>query len=180
MSVIRLPSFGFCCFFPWWDAWVVSPYHSCHKVLSVSLIARLHERGKETMTGRERMKDRTQRMIKITAVATCMYTCMSGHGRCLAALTRAYQTRPRVWHALILCSLSLRTNVLRYPLIAQEEIKLLQRIWRVFFSSPCSLMACCYLCRWTQTLPANNFSDELPLPANNFSDELALPANNFD
>lgn len=136
MSVIRLPSFGFCCFFPWWDAWVVSPYHSCHKVLSVSLIARLHERGKETMTGRERMKDRTQRMIKITAVATCMYTCMSGHGRCLAALTRAYQTRPRVWHALILCSLSLRTNVLRYPLIAQEEIKLLQRIWRVFFPLP--------------------------------------------
>lgn len=75
--------------------------------------------------------------------------------RCLNA--RAYQTRPQVWHALISRSLSLRTNVLRYPLATREEIKLLQRIWRVFFPSPCSLMACCYLCRWTQTLPANNF-----------------------
>lgn len=34
------------------------------------------------------MKDRKQRVIKIVAaVATCMHTCTSGHGRILAALT---------------------------------------------------------------------------------------------
>lgn len=68
------------------------------------------------MTERERMKERKQRMIKIAAaaVATCMYTCMSGHRRCLATLTHTYQTRPRVWHALISCSLSPWTNVQRY------------------------------------------------------------------
>lgn len=149
-------------FFPWWDAWVVCPYHSCHKVLSVSLIARLctKEEKSTTATGRERMKDRKQRMIKIAvpaAVATCMYTWASGHGAAshisnkATALTCPYLLQPFAMNSAAAAA----AQPQRPPCWTTEEIKLQQRTWRL--SSPPS--RCAQLSLFAQTWKLKSFCD---------------------
>lgn len=107
------------------------------------------------MTERERMKDRNRRMIKIAAaaVATCMYTCMSGQRRSLAhlnthvsnkatGLTCSYLLQP--FAMKIKCSATSTAPHQKYRgnQTVAENLKV--------SSFLCSLM--CYLLRWTRIL----------------------------
>lgn len=140
MSVIRLPSFGFRCVFffspdgthEWWLLIIhaIKPYLCLLSPVSARKRKREWQRGREWRTEK-------QRMIKIAAaaaaVATCMYTCTSGHGRSLATLTPTYQTRPRgltcsyLPAALFFSAVNKCAATTASPPKSTEEIKLLQR-----------------------------------------------------
>lgn len=100
------------------------------------------------------MKERKWRMIKIAAaaaVATCMYTCMSGHRRSLAALytrvsnkamglTCAYLLKP---FAVNKCAALLQQHP--HQKVQRKSNCCRESPFFFFLSSLCSLMACCFI-----------------------------------